>query len=237
MRPRRATIDWPAVKHRLKQSQSALEQGGLIRDGIDSIFAKRAAALSSRRRRGPDAPGEAMLVFRLGAERYGIALQHLAEVFSLKACAPVPGAPAELLGVMNIRGEIRSVLQLGRMLNLSSPKRDEPGYVLLVRCVGQEIAIHVDQVENIITAAQEKLIPLDKGSDSATVEHIIGLTNDGVIVLSAASLLKHKLLIEHQHGECNEQFNVLDGASQLSPARVKKSDNNNRIADLRRHET
>jgi purine-binding chemotaxis protein CheW len=207
MKTRRATIDWPAVKDRLKRSQSALEHGGgSLRRGIDSIFAERAAAFAARRRR-TDIPGEAILVFRLGAERYGIALQHLAEVLPLRACASVPCAPPELLGVISIRGEICSVLQLGRMLNLPASGQDDPGYVLVVRCTGREIALHVDQVEDIVTAAQERLIRLDNDSAATPSEHILGLTSDGVIVLSAASLLKHPLLIEH---ECSDDVDALN---------------------------
>lgn len=46
---------------------------------------------------------------RAGAERFAIELTEILEVVRDAECAPAPGAPGQLAGVVNVRGEIRPV--------------------------------------------------------------------------------------------------------------------------------
>jgi purine-binding chemotaxis protein CheW len=63
---------------------------------------------------------------RVAGEQYALAVEHVAEVVELGEITPVPGAPTSLLGLLNLRGEVVSVVDLASALGLggkSSPTR------------------------------------------------------------------------------------------------------------------
>ena len=61
----------------------------------------------------------ACLGVRIGSERYAVPVEHVLEVMPAVGVTPVPGAPPEVLGVCNVRGQIIPVLQLATALRLS----------------------------------------------------------------------------------------------------------------------
>src|SRR5437762_13989481 len=111
---------WTAVRERRARVEAALG-GSLAPDAsaIEEVYWRRAARMAVRTAVATDATTLAILVFGLGTERYAIELSLLAEVFPFRGCTAVPGAPAHLLGVINVRGDFRAVLDLRRPLNLA----------------------------------------------------------------------------------------------------------------------
>src|SRR5437879_4642246 len=114
------SINWAEVKQRLNESQLALDKARADDpERLESVYRQRAAQLADRRAQvsGP-VSALRVLVFGLGTERYALEFADLVEMLPFARCTPVPGGPAQLLGVANIHGEIRSVLDLGRLLEL-----------------------------------------------------------------------------------------------------------------------
>jgi purine-binding chemotaxis protein CheW len=56
-------------------------------------------------------PGK-YLTFRLGGEEFGIRIQHVREIIGMQDITAVPGTPAHLKGVINLRGKIIPVVDL-----------------------------------------------------------------------------------------------------------------------------
>jgi len=50
------------------------------------------------------------VTFRLGEESYGVNVMQVQEVLRVSEIAPVPGAPGYVLGIINLRGNVVSVL-------------------------------------------------------------------------------------------------------------------------------
>jgi purine-binding chemotaxis protein CheW len=55
---------------------------------------------------------------RVGGEAYAFAVEHVLEVTDLGAIAPVPGAPANVVGVRNLRGEVLPVFDLASLFGI-----------------------------------------------------------------------------------------------------------------------
>src|SRR5262245_45767882 len=136
----RKRIDWDAVKARLHAAQ----QSGRVQDDsarLQRVLAARAAALANRKANAEaQTDGLVLLTFMLGAERYALELSELAEVLPLQQITPVPAPPAELSGVINLRGEIITVIDLARVLDLP-PSPPNGGYVLLLRQAGGVVGL------------------------------------------------------------------------------------------------
>jgi len=122
---------------------------------LQQIFRERARTLAARRETAAAAeetwPG---LVFSLRGERFCLPLSALVEVLPFAGHTPIPGAPPELLGVVNIRSEIRAVLDLAQLLKLpAATAADVRGYIVLVRRNGCEVGLRVDELERIENVA------------------------------------------------------------------------------------
>lgn len=166
MKNKTKIIDWEKVKSRLQQSQLSLEKAlAPDEERLQTVYRVRAEQLARRRletRRAAETVP--VLVVVLGSERYAIELDKLVAIHPFTDCTPLPGAPPELLGVVNLRGEIRSVVDLGRLLHLPDPEMPmndkaerKTGYLLLLRCRELEVAMRVDQVDTVQPFARREL--------------------------------------------------------------------------------
>lgn len=65
---------------------------------------------------GAEADAEQLLTFVVDGARYGCRLAAVREIFVARAVTRLPGAPAHVLGLLNVRGALLTVLDVGRWL-------------------------------------------------------------------------------------------------------------------------
>jgi len=120
---------------------------------IAEVFRRRANHLAKKNLRLKQfVPTFPALVICTNGERYAIELKELAEVLAFRDCTAVPGAPPTLRGVINLRGELRPVIDLG--IVLSGKPSDEAGFTLILR---REAAVKVDAIEELREVEQSCL--------------------------------------------------------------------------------
>jgi purine-binding chemotaxis protein CheW len=192
MREPHQGIDWANVKDRLRRIGLALEQA-LAHDPerVAAAYRERALELAGRRVRAATGPAALrVLTFAVGADRYGLDFADVAELLPFAHATPVPGAPAALLGVMNVHGEIQSVVDLGRLMELPGREDVTGGFVLLLRPRGTgSAALRVDRLDKIQMVPVETLaVP-----DGAPAGYLRGLAADRLGLLNTAAILAHPL--------------------------------------------
>ncbi len=162
---RRPSIHWDSVKARLRASESALQEAiSATPQRIEAAYRERAIRLAKQlTQHKPVSPGTPAVIFRLGEERYAMPLRDVAEVLPCTDCARVPGAPAWYLGVISVRGELRSVLNLGAVLGVSSSDSSVSGYVLMARHRGQVIGLYVDTIDGVSDVPLEEMTGTNQG--------------------------------------------------------------------------
>src|ERR1700716_3312375 len=89
-----------------------------------------------------------VLVCRLGGERYAVETRHLRAVQWVHGMTPVPCTPAFVVGIVSVRGEIVTLLDLAAMIGLGSLGADLSGAlpVLLLGLPGLRSGLVVDEV-------------------------------------------------------------------------------------------
>jgi len=190
MTAKKRRIDWDALRSRLSQPT-----GDADGDRLAAVYRQRAVELAARREQDHEQVVTVpVLTFRLGGERYGLALTGLAGVLPLERWTPVPGAPPELLGVINHKGQICSVLDLARLLGLATFPAEhakESAYVLLLRRPGREVGLAVGSLEGLVR------VPPGVGASEETAgPYLETLTPDRLRILSAQAILSHPVLSE-----------------------------------------
>jgi chemotaxis signal transduction protein len=81
---------------------------------------------------------------RVAGEAYAVPIEEVLEVVTLGEVTAVPGARAELLGVLNLRGHLLAVADLAPVLGLRRTAR--PTRMLVTESGGQQAGLVVDEV-------------------------------------------------------------------------------------------
>ena len=84
---------------------------------------------------------------RVGVERYALAVEHVVEVTPFSAPTKLPGACAELMGLLALRGRVLPVYDLGACLEV--PGGQSPTCVVVVADGDRRAGLAVDEVTEV----------------------------------------------------------------------------------------
>jgi len=189
--PHGGTDRWNAARQRLEMVAARLASADTFdQRAIDEVYRRRARQLAERKVAETDSVTLPLLVVGLGTERYGIDLSELAEVFPFRDCTPIPGSAPALLGVINVRGDIRSVVDLRRVLDLPPADGNAPGYVVMLRQQDGTIGFRVDTVDEVRQVDPARLIRAGDGVQTFSGSPFVkALTADTVILIDTGAAL------------------------------------------------
>lgn len=106
-------------------------------------------------------PALQLLCFRLAERYFAIDIGCIREILRSHAVTAVPGAPAHLAGVLNLRGELVPVYNLHRvLLGHDAREETEDSRLVVVRARGRKAALRVDQVVDVMTVEADELTPV-----------------------------------------------------------------------------
>lgn len=118
-------------------------------------------AVTQKATLAPDPTSEtgavAVLAVAAGAEAYGFPLSAVREILVPPPIAEVPRAPESVLGVISVRGQIITLLDLPKMLNLQAKQTESYGRVLLVDNGVELIGVAVDRVIQVYRMEPEQV--------------------------------------------------------------------------------
>jgi purine-binding chemotaxis protein CheW len=97
--------------------------------------------------------------FYLGEAAFGLDTAYIQEVVRVADITPVHHAPAYLLGVMNLRGRIATVIDLGLKLELGRTEIKENSRILILECEGEQIGLMVEYVADAISIDRADIKP------------------------------------------------------------------------------
>lgn len=100
---------------------------------------------------------EKLVVFSLAGDLFAFAGQHVKEILVSQEIFFVPGSPAFLLGVMNVRGDIESVASLAIILGISPERVSSRNRILVAEANGIRSGILVEQVEDVVDVASDSI--------------------------------------------------------------------------------
>ncbi|HHI94960.1 MAG TPA: purine-binding chemotaxis protein CheW [Gammaproteobacteria bacterium] len=90
------------------------------------------------------------VTFRLENEKYGINVMQVQEVLRITEIAPVPGAPSYVLGIINLRGNVVTVIDTRSRFGLASVETDDSSRVVIIESEEQVVGILVDSVAEVV---------------------------------------------------------------------------------------
>ena len=130
-----------------------------------------------------------LVVFKLADEHYAVESGYVREVYPLKFLTPLPGAPAFVLGLTNLRGEILSIVDLHAFFELPNPGLTDRSRVIVLRSAKMEFGILADSVSGTRRMGVDDLQPPLPTLTGIREDYLKGVTGDRLIVLDAGRLL------------------------------------------------
>jgi purine-binding chemotaxis protein CheW len=137
-----------------------MDDGDMLGDNWRLLLRERARILSEVP--APEESGEKIsaLSFVLNHELYGIELRHLAETRQATRLRRLPSAAPHLAGLINLRGELLPVVDLGPILGIGQREMAATlPAVLVLSLQGNKLALAVDQAQDILTFPARALQP------------------------------------------------------------------------------
>jgi purine-binding chemotaxis protein CheW len=117
-----------------------------------------------------------LLVFRVGAERFGVELQAVDEVIDAPVVQSIPDAPATVLGVATIRGELITVYDPRPLLRVRGRLEEEgDGAALLFTRDDRRVGLAIDDVYDAIRIEHGDLLKAPGGGAAASDGLLVGL--------------------------------------------------------------
>ncbi|AUM73284.1 chemotaxis protein CheW [Paracoccus jeotgali] len=104
-------------------------------------------------------PDIEVLSFRLDDQEYCLDIAHVREIRGWTRATPLPHAPPHLKGVINMRGTVLPVIDLGLRLGGPPVEPDEHKVIVVVSLGKLTAGLLVDAVSDILTAAPDQIQP------------------------------------------------------------------------------
>ncbi|MFQ5599314.1 MAG: chemotaxis protein CheW [Candidatus Krumholzibacteriia bacterium] len=165
-------------------------------EGAEEILRLRARALAKRVERADfdDARIE-VIEFVTAGERYAFESQYVREVYPVKRLTPVPCTPAFVLGILNLRGRIISVIDI--RIRLGFPQKEHPdlGKIIVIQTNEMEVGVMVDTLLGVRAVGTRDLQPAFSTLMGVREEYLKGITSDRLLVLDAGNILAEKGLV------------------------------------------
>jgi purine-binding chemotaxis protein CheW len=144
---------------------------------------------------GPEDPGvEEYLTFRLGVEEYAVAIERVREVLKRQLITEVPRAPAGVLGVVTVRGEVVAVFDPRWRLGLpGAPPAEGSGRIVIVDDGQGPCGLLVDSLASVVRLARGSIEPCPQGIGGASAECLAGIGRERTrlfTVLELGALLR-----------------------------------------------
>lgn len=139
-----------------------------------------------------------IIEFKLAAESYCIESSFVREVYPLKDFTSLPGLPAFILGIINVRGKILPVVDLKKFFDIPEKGLGELNKVILLQNDLMEFGILADEVNGTKEIYLEEILPVPSAIAGIGGKYLKGVTKDRLIILSAKSLLSDKNILVNE---------------------------------------
>ena len=133
-----------------------------------------------------------LVCFRIGQETFGVDIFSVREIVKAQAITPVPGTAEHVLGIINLRGKIISVVDLAQRLGLGAAAVDRQSRIFVVDLDGVTVGFLVDAATEVLKLAGESIEPAPEELKGAIRDHYLQgvgkLENRLVIILDLRNL-------------------------------------------------
>ena len=142
------------------------------------------------------------VTFRLEEETYGINVMQVQEVLRYTEIAPVPGAPDYVLGIINLRGNVVTVIDTRARFGLMPGEVSDNSRIVIIEAEKQVIGILVDSVAEVVYLKTSEIDSAPNVGTDESAKFIQGVSNREGELLILVDL--NKLMTDEEWDEISD---------------------------------
>lgn len=119
-------------------------------------------------------PSNSFCTFRVGTMYLGVEVHRVQEVIRAQRMTRVPGAPTVVRGLMNLRGQIVTALDMRRRLGFEETETNEPQMNVVVRTSDGPVSLLVNEIGDVIVVDTDQFAAPPETLQGAHRELIAG---------------------------------------------------------------
>ncbi len=124
------------------------------------------------------------VTYKLGEETYGINVMQVQEVLRHTEIAPVPGAPDYVLGIINLRGNVVTVIDTRSRFGLPPSDITDNTRIVIIESDDQVVGILVDSVAEVVYLRSSEIDSAPNVGTEESAKFIQGVSNrDGELLI------------------------------------------------------
>ncbi len=139
------------------------------------------------------------VTFRLADEIYGINVMQVQEVLRVTEVAPVPGAPHYVLGIINLRGNVVTVIDTRIRLGLATTEVTDATRIVIIEGARHVVGILVDCVAEVVDLPMSEVESAPNVGSDESNRYIQGVASRDEELLILVDL--NKLLTDEEWDE------------------------------------
>ncbi|MFT7260125.1 MAG: purine-binding chemotaxis protein CheW [Glaciecola sp.] len=139
------------------------------------------------------------VTYRLDEETYGINVMQVQEVLRYTEIAPVPGAPDYVLGIINLRGNVVTVIDTRSRFGLPPAETNDNSRIVIIESEEQVVGILVDSVAEVVYLRSSEIDSAPNVGTEESTKFIQGVSNQKGELLILVDL--NKLLSDDEWDE------------------------------------
>lgn len=125
------------------------------------------------------------VTYRLDNETYGINVMQVQEVLRYTEIAPVPGAPDYVLGIINLRGNVVTVIDTRSRFGLPGADITDNSRIVIIESDENVVGILVDSVAEVVYLRSSEIDSTPNVGTEESTKFIQGVSNrdDELLIL------------------------------------------------------
>jgi len=138
-------------------------------------------------------PGNQYVLFRAGSEEFGLPISRVSSIIRFETVTPVPRAPGGVLGVIDLRGRVIPIVDLGRKLFGTRFEPLSRSRIIVAEGTDGPVGLAVDGASEVATFAPDDLMPAPAGAVAPDIsdafEAVVHLGTRLIILLDLDRIL------------------------------------------------
>ena len=155
--------------------------------------------MSEQDNQAGDDPILQWVTYHLEQEVYGINVMQVQEVLRHTEIAPVPGAPSYVLGIINLRGNVVTVIDTRQRFGLTPAPITDNTRIVIIEADKQVVGIMVDSVAEVVYLRQSEIETAPNVGTDESAKFIQGVCNKNDELLILVDL--EKMMTEDEWAE------------------------------------
>lgn len=135
-----------------------------------------------------------LVTFRIGEEEFGVDILAVQEIIRLMQITPVPRAPVDIAGVINLRGKVIPVVNMRSRFSLPAQESTPQTRIVVMEFEEKIVGFLVDAVSEVLripVTTEEDPPPVVAGIGSEYIRGVGKLDERLLILLDLNSLMAH----------------------------------------------